>query len=472
MKTSRFVATALVAIAVVFGATTALAGKGQVQPFSLSVQGMLDKQGVSDVYLTVGVEQDGFAAPTLAQHIQLKSFNLDGDLEWTRNVQGFPMVDNGDGSSVAALQYLDMMHHQPLKAQVQIHNDETGNTKVLRAKGDVLLRPDFTVTDVAPTGAGNINEPVNIVAHLKELNGDLGATATVLLKSGDTVLDQADNVYLDPRSAAEVVFTAVFAEAGDYALTVEIAGMEPADYDTTNNRLDFTLTIVEPLQTAQYNGYYQWQEGQYNTNYENDYYYNSYSFNGKYENLYYSMYLPQVLIAPVSRITIDLTVDGVPGPSYNVSDVPVSSSSYACDGAGHLYHYTSFSIGLGSGVSIYSYGYRNECTGYEYSYVTLNRTTADYVYTSIYHDKVYGYRYDYIDVPVVAGDTYLDATSTVNVRLVVTDSVGSYGGNGPLTIGSPVVRTDSYDYVSSGTHNWGSFNATFINGSGYGTTTP
>jgi hypothetical protein len=225
-------------------------GKGKIKPFSLEISALRNADDSVDVYVDVDVVEDyqgTYSAPILSKHIQLKSFDLAGDLRWTQNYQDELLTANtANTSSTASFTYTDMLYRQPVRAQVQVQNVETTNTEVLRNVAEVLWRPDLAVTSVSAPEENTVEVPFDVVATINELNKDLGGTADIVLYDGTNELMRVPAVPIEPDGPTVISFEEVsFDTAGTYTLTVAIENEEPGDYDASNNSADVTVTIVD-----------------------------------------------------------------------------------------------------------------------------------------------------------------------------------------------------------------------------------
>lgn len=239
---------------------------GTVKPFGLGATALQDKSGLTDLYLGVTSNNAGYPVPQSLQKVQLKSYKPDGKLAYTKNFQNTPAPGGR-----ADIQLTDVTRYQPLKTQVNVKTAQTVNEEILEAQAMVLLRPDLTVEHVsAPAEVyPNTAFPVNVL--IKELNGDVGATSTVRILNGATVLDSVANVNTAAGSNAAMALALNLATEGTYTLTVRIGDVVPGDYDTTNNEATFTVKVVQPYKTVQYSSYYDSWERSYN--YDRTYWY-------------------------------------------------------------------------------------------------------------------------------------------------------------------------------------------------------
>ncbi|HEY5915467.1 MAG TPA: hypothetical protein VJA21_33200 [Verrucomicrobiae bacterium] len=402
--------------------------------YALSVLGMQDVNKLTDVLLTLNVVAQNVAPPVLAQHVQFKSVDLVGRLRWTANVQNVALTPTSATASEAALPFMDLKRGEPLKVQMQVPSGQADNTLLLLGQGVVLFRPDFAVSSVDCPSSVGVGMVASIPVVIEERNGDLGATATVYLMEGETVLDSRSGVYLGPQQTATVVFSAVFAELGTHNLKIVVGELTPRDYDLSNNKKAFTVEVAQ--QPAYYNAGYSWAQQELAYAYGVDFYWYYTNFHkGKEESLYEDLYLPVALTFPLDNVRVELWADGT--QSYG-GDLPGLVSDYTYDD-GYGYSYSQLWRELGPGFSLYiesvkdSYGYQN-------SRASLQKYAGDYVYYSAEHDWYWGeggegswqpYLENY---GVVQTGEFLDAKTAVDIRLVVRTSGSEYGGTANLSL--------------------------------------
>jgi len=416
-------------------AAKAAPGKGTVKPFELVVEALQDVNQATDVTVTTKVILPGFSAPSRSKHIQLKSFDTSGNLRWTKNEKNVALTPNG-GASTAMFQYSDLGRHQPFQVQEQVQNAQTGNTEVLNAKGVVLLRPDIAVDNLTAPAQVHVGQIVNIVASLKELNGDLGAKTNVVLNEGATVRDHADQVSVNPLGVVDVVFATKFDQTGTYTLTAVAGDVVPGDYDNSNNAKSITIQVVDNVQSVPFYLYYHNTTQEYASIWNDGYSYGSHFWKGQTEYLYETLYLPgNALTFPVDKVSIQFSADNVPKGSAEVTNVP---ASYSYDDGCNSYAYGDAYAGDNTWVYLQNY---SDCYwGYSNAYAQVNKYAEDYVYSYWYVN--YWGTYSYAVAPQTG--TFLNATSRVDTRFVVEDDGQAYGGDAGVDL-----WTSPWDYTWS-----------------------
>lgn len=300
------------------GIATAEGGKGNAygtaQPFSLSLQALLGKDGTTDLYVNLSPSA-GYAAPNTLNKVQLKSFTEDGTLVYTKNLLG---VASPAGRANIKLQ--DLKRMQPLQTQVNVKTAQTQDEKVLKAATKVLLRPDLAVGTVTAPAKAFTNVPFSVNVPVQEKNGDVGASTNVRIKNGATVLDHADALQVEPGASKSLAFALKFAEPGTYTLTVAADDVSLGDYDPGNNTTTFTVEVVTPNQPMQFYATYQYEHSSYNSDYaypwgETESYRNEYAG----ENFSLWAYTPDQ-ISLNGQYTVKLTADNGRNMTITLSD--------------------------------------------------------------------------------------------------------------------------------------------------------
>src|SRR6266568_7526040 len=272
---------------------------------------MQDVHHLTDLYLKVSSILKGHTAPTVAQNLALKSFDIFGKLRWTKTLQNTPLASNPDKTTTADLQYSDMEHGQNVKAQMSVKDSVSGATEVLTTQGRVLSRPDLAVDSLSVPSQVNTHLIVNIFASVKELKGDLGATGNVYLLDGGNVIDVVNNVSVTPLGSVGVTFSTSFSSEGPHQLTVAVREVVPGDYDLSNNQQSFSIQVVKPtLEPVFYYDYYSHYDVDYQQVVENPYWINTYYEQYTNEYAYQTLVIP-VALQSVGRVTLKLAGDGV-----------------------------------------------------------------------------------------------------------------------------------------------------------------
>jgi hypothetical protein len=115
---------------------------------------------------------------------------------------------------------------------------------VLNASTAVRLRPDLVVQEVRAPGVVFATRPFGVTVRVAELNGDVGATATVTLSAGSTPLGSA-GVTVDAGGHADATFDGVlFPEPGTARLTLTVHDSVPKEADETNDEREVSIDVI------------------------------------------------------------------------------------------------------------------------------------------------------------------------------------------------------------------------------------
>jgi hypothetical protein len=321
---------------------------GTVKPFNLGLQALMAKSGVTDLYLNVTSRDNAVAVPSSLNKIQLKSYQSDGKLAYTRN-----LMNTSSPGGQAAVPLTDVTRYQPLKTQVNVKTSQTVNEEILEATTKVLYRPDLTVDKIsAPSEAyTNAAFPVNVT--VKELNGDIGATSTVRILNGAATLDTVGSLNVPAGSSAGAAFMLTLSTPGTYTLTVDIGNVVPGDYDYANNQATFTVTVVNPNKPVSYYSYY--NQGTYSSNYDRTDWsgglIESYRNSGRFENFYVGAFTSDAF-TPAG--TLDVTLKSETGATKSLHLTGISNNSWQYFPDSNSYIWTSSSPGWGTSFNLYS----------------------------------------------------------------------------------------------------------------------
>lgn len=423
---------------------------GNIDPFALSINAMQDSTGNTEVTLTVTPVLPSFAVPTSSKHVQLKSFDTQGELRWTKNTFDVPLAVSG-GTSSTVQNFTDMQAHQPVNAQIQIQNKQTVNTKVLKAVTTVKLRPDVSLADVQAPAQANVGELVNIAVTVSEENGDLGATTDLVLSDGLEVLDTVSGISLSAGGSVGAVFAVPFDDLGFHDLTITAGNVVPGDFDTANNTVAFTIEIINPSTSGEsvpFELYYNSQDYHHYNTWADWYGYGTSEQSGFSDQFYETMWLPQGSFSyPIDELAFSFSADGGPAQSYEITGV---SPYYDYNDGCYEYGYSGTMVA--PGTWFYTGKYASCYYGYSYSYAQFYKYTYSYTYYSTGYDYWYGSYY--YSSSWSEGDNRLNATQSIATNFMLSDNGQSFGGQASLTL-QPYENYYPWDYYWGGGYSSG-----------------
>jgi hypothetical protein len=206
---------------------------GRSGSFSIAARALLGADGVTQLEVTTG----SFEAPSTASSplakVQVK-LAAGGGVQRTLN------YNNLSGGGTATFSYPGLARGSAL--QVQANVSEAKRTAVVTVSEAVHLRPDLRVVLQAPTDA-MMGVPVTLLATVSEGNGDVGARTDCVLYVDGAEADRARAIWVDAGDEVSCAFSHTFASEGDHTLRVAAEGVNPADFDPSNNAGEGTIRV-------------------------------------------------------------------------------------------------------------------------------------------------------------------------------------------------------------------------------------
>ncbi|MDQ0112497.1 CARDB domain-containing protein [Paenibacillus harenae] len=240
------------------------ANEGAKNSYDLALQALKGKDSVTDLYVKITPKSNDNIPPDILKKIQLKSYDLEGKLIYTKN-----LFNVAASPELTDIKLNDVERYQSLETRIHVQNDQTADEEVLSGKTNVLLKPDLVIAEVQAPDKVKVNEPFSVTANIKELNGDAGAAANVQILDGSNVLNTSEKLAVNAGGQEQASFMLTLAKAGTYSLKVNITGAEPGDYDDSNNDLTFTVEAVENIKTVEYRSHYDYTSD-YEINWKNE----------------------------------------------------------------------------------------------------------------------------------------------------------------------------------------------------------
>jgi hypothetical protein len=137
------------------------------------------------------------------------------------------------GSFTASLGNLPW--HTSVAIQANVASATGARTEVVAATDVVKRRPDLRVNSVDAPVHTLIGFPTIIRVSLSELNGDTGAHANVRVLANGSEVDRIDGVWVDAGDTVNISLATVFESPGSTDLQVIVDGVNPGDWDDSNN---------------------------------------------------------------------------------------------------------------------------------------------------------------------------------------------------------------------------------------------
>jgi hypothetical protein len=214
---------------------TGRSGSATLHAFAL-----LGRDGVTQLDLMAtspGVPYGGI------RHAQVKALDAADSVMFVRNLRDL----TGPNPSP---RFHALARGHRLRVQANVTGLDPHRTDVVTVTEPVKLRPDLSARLELPARVP-AGLPLTIVAVVSELNGDVGAYATCLLRVDGAVVDMARSIWVDAGDAVSCAFTHGL-RAGPHDVQAEVVTAMPLDWDDANNRSAVVRVEAEGTNTMGY----------------------------------------------------------------------------------------------------------------------------------------------------------------------------------------------------------------------------
>jgi hypothetical protein len=204
---------------------------------ALTVQALMGLDGLTTVDMTTATPDA--ASTGLLTNVQLKQFDAQGHVQTVTNRQGI-------GAASARIVVPGSTHGSRLQVQAIIRAVDGSHIDVIAVNESVKFRPDVGVVAMVMEPQSVRGGLAIIDAYYQELRGDLGANVRCVLYVDGVAVDGAQAVWIDAGGFIGCQFLYRFPSNGVHQVTAAADGVDPGDYDPSNNTRSATITIVDP----------------------------------------------------------------------------------------------------------------------------------------------------------------------------------------------------------------------------------
>ena len=196
---------------------------GRAGDAAIEARTLLGRDGMATLELT-----SGSFAPTLGNgavdKVQVK-------------VPGGPATNLNDTGNTGFFSATlgDLPWHTPVAIEAHVASVTGDRTEVVDTNDVVRLRPDLLVSSVTAPVHALVGFPTIIRVSLSELNGETGARANVRVLANGSEVDRINGIWIDAGDNVDVSLATVFESAGPTDLQVVVDGVNPGDWDDSNN---------------------------------------------------------------------------------------------------------------------------------------------------------------------------------------------------------------------------------------------
>ncbi len=300
---------------------------------TLKVRALVNKDSTTSLEVTTGELDQMNSQSNLMSKVQVKKMSSDNTVIQTMNYS--------NNSNTFSLTMPEVTRGQSLQVQANVRGQDGKRTDVVTVKANAILRPDTAVTKLQMPETTTPNSSVVILAEVKELNGDVGATANCVLTVDGTETASIPALWIDAGSTVNCMFTHSFSQSGPHTVKVSVTHQVPADYSSDNNSQEATI-MVQSSMNLNYSASAYKQYTKYSNSY---YYYYGYNYisDNYNEGIYLNVSADKEISFPVN-ITVTNSIDGALVNNDSVTLAPTDTYNYD-----------------------WTYGYQRQSCGYSYS---------------------------------------------------------------------------------------------------------
>lgn len=205
---------------------------------SIEARALVGSDGQAAIELTTGSFESGAAAPGSIDRVQIKR-NADSDAAITSNV--------ATAGGFVSIPIDGLVWNEPLQLQANVSGIDPTRTDVVTVTTAVRRRPNLIITAEAPVHA-IAGLPYSVNAAIFEVNRDVGARATCVMRVNGSEVDRAENIWVDAGGRVVCHMLHTFESTGAQNVEYALIDQSPADWDSSNN---VARTTVHVYGTAQ-----------------------------------------------------------------------------------------------------------------------------------------------------------------------------------------------------------------------------
>jgi hypothetical protein len=215
---------------------------------SMSVSALVGLYGLTEISFQLAGSK-GMLLPEIAKDVQIKSSKIN-----TKNFDNQALL-NGQW----VREFNDIPHGSAITVTVLVRDPNTSKNDTLQANTVALFRPDVTFLSVDHPTTASVGESLVLPVVIGETKGDLGSDCEIAMTGSAVDPVIASNVRVEAGGTTQLMFPLRFLQAGIQAVTLEIRGVTPYDYNPLNNSYTFIVNVQSSLApTSWYGGYHRW----------------------------------------------------------------------------------------------------------------------------------------------------------------------------------------------------------------------
>ena len=206
---------------------------GRAGSASIEARALLGMDGVTTIEITTGSFDGNTAGPGSIDRVQIKQ-NAGSDDAITRNV-----VTSG---SFVSIPVTGLVWREPIQLQVRVSGIDPNRADVVTVTETVKRRPHLILDPTAPQHA-LAGVPYSVDAVIFEVNRDVGARATCVMRTGGVEVDRAENIWIDAGGRVVCNLLHTFDTAGQHDVEYALIDVSPAAWDPSRTIARTTVQV-------------------------------------------------------------------------------------------------------------------------------------------------------------------------------------------------------------------------------------
>ena len=212
-------------------------GKGRAGGASLTARMLLGKNGTTVLEATTGEFGSATPPPGVIWKMQVSALDALGAVMSTLQYKD-PLPAGGYFTQ----SYTNLFPGQPFQIQAHIRTNNKRNDTVT-VTTSVQKLPDIAVSGLVSPPRTALDVATTMFAVISELNGNIGARTDCVLYVNDVEADRASAIWVDAGDSVSCAFSPRFTALGTNHLKIRAEGVDPADWDNTNNVVEKDILV-------------------------------------------------------------------------------------------------------------------------------------------------------------------------------------------------------------------------------------
>ncbi|HEY0144337.1 MAG TPA: hypothetical protein VGF48_25865 [Thermoanaerobaculia bacterium] len=200
---------------------------------SVEARALLGRDGGTNIEITTGSFESNAAGAGSIDRVQIKQ-NAGSDEAGTQNVE--------TSGSFVSIPVTGLVWREPIQLQARVSGIDPNRADVVTVTESVKLRPHLILDPTAPLHA-LAGVPYSVDAVIFEVNRDLGARATCVMRVDGVEVDRAENIWIDAGGRVTCHMLHTFDTPGVQNVEYALIGVSPAPWDPSRTVARTTVNV-------------------------------------------------------------------------------------------------------------------------------------------------------------------------------------------------------------------------------------